>query len=35
LLRLILPSFCFGNLFLLQNSDLAGSCSVAFDLTTE
>jgi hypothetical protein len=35
LLRLILPSFCFGNLFLLQNSNLAHSCSVALVLTTE
>jgi hypothetical protein len=29
------PSFCFDNLFLLQNSDLARSCSVALVLTTE
>jgi hypothetical protein len=35
LLRLIVPSFYFSNLLLLQNSDMACSCSVAFVLTTE
>jgi hypothetical protein len=35
LLRLILPSFGFGDLFLFQNSDLAHSCSVALVFTTE
>jgi hypothetical protein len=35
LLRLILPSFGFGDLLLLQNSDLARSYSMALVLTTE
>jgi hypothetical protein len=35
LLRLILLSFGFGDLLLLQNSDLAHSCSVALVLTIE
>jgi hypothetical protein len=35
LLRLILLSFGFCNLLLLQNSDLAHSCSMALVLTTE
>jgi hypothetical protein len=35
LLRLILPSFGFCNLFLLQNGDLSHSCSMALVLTTE
>jgi hypothetical protein len=35
LLRLILLSFGFCDLLLLQNSDLAHSCSMALVLTTE
>jgi hypothetical protein len=35
LLRLILPSFGFDDLLLLQNSDLARSCSMTLVLTTE
>jgi hypothetical protein len=35
LLRLILPSFGFGGLLLLQNSDLAHSYSMSLVLTTE
>jgi hypothetical protein len=35
LLRLILPSFGFYDLLLLQNGDLAHSCSMALILTTE
>jgi hypothetical protein len=35
LLRLILPSFGFGDLLLLLNGDLTHSCSVAHVLTTE
>jgi hypothetical protein len=35
LLRLILPSFGFSDLLLLQNSDLAHSCSMALVLTIE
>jgi hypothetical protein len=33
--RLVLPSFCFNNLFLLLNSNLARSCSVTLVFTTE
>jgi hypothetical protein len=35
LLRLILSSFGFCDLLLLQNGDLAHSCSMALVLTTE
>jgi hypothetical protein len=35
LLRLILPSFGFCDLLLLQNGDLAHSCSMALALTIE
>jgi hypothetical protein len=35
LLRLILPSFGFGDILLFQNSDLAHSCNVALIFTTE
>jgi hypothetical protein len=35
LLRLILLSFCFGDLFFLLNGDLACSCRVALVFTIE
>jgi hypothetical protein len=35
LLRLILPSFGFGDLLLLLNGDSTHSCSVALVFTTE
>jgi hypothetical protein len=35
LLRLTLPGFGFGNLFLLLDGDLTRSCIVALDFTTK